>query len=214
MAKKDEMFEKMHRQNKDHEYRRVMQVRAMQPDGEDTNKMFIEGKAVAFEEETVLFKYDGIDYKEIISNKAFESTDMSYAFLKYNHSDSIMAMARTKNETLDIEVKDDGVYIKAELANTTAGRDLFELVRRGDIDKMSFSFHIEEESYNENEHTWTVHKIDRLYDVAAVTIPAYENTDLYARRYGEVETERINKVEALEAERSRKEILVRLNILN
>jgi HK97 family phage prohead protease len=208
---REEILSKMYRHN---DYRHEMQIRIAQPgEGEqETDAMIIEGRAVTFDEETVLFEYDGIEYKEIIAKGAFDNTDMSYAFMKYNHSDTIMAMARTKNNTLQIDVRDDGVYVKAELADTTAGRDLYTLVKRGDIDKMSFSFTIEEESYNKESRTWTVRKIDKLYDVAAVTVPAYENTDLYARRYGEVETSRSQEVEAEALERSRTVTRIRLNM--
>lgn len=207
---KTEIDKRMFKHN---DYRRVMQVRAFQEDSEQEGKMILEGKAVTFEEPTVLFKYDGVEYKEIIARGAFDETDISKAFLKYNHSDNIMAMARTKNNTLQIDVRDDGVYIKAELANTTAGRDLYELVKRGDIDKMSFAFTIREESYDKEEHTWTVRKIDTLYDVAAVTVPAYENTDLFARRYDDVEAKRRQEVEASELERRRMIAKVRLEII-
>lgn len=197
---------------KHNDYRRLMQVRAQEFDVEGDGKMIIEGKAVTFDEPTVLFRYDGIEYKEIIARGAFDEADTSKTFLKYNHSDNIMAMARTKNGTLQIDVRDDGVYIVAELANTTAGRDLYELVKRGDIDKMSFAFTIREESYDKEEHTWTVHKIDTLYDVAAVTVPAYENTELFARRYGDAEARRRQEVEALELERKRRIVEVRLKM--
>ena len=202
--------------NRHNDYRHTMQVRIAEPgEGEeDSDKMILEGKAVTFDEETVLFKIGDTEYKEIIKKGSFDETDMSEAFMKYNLSDAFMAMARTKNETLQIDVRDDGVYIKAELADTTAGRDLYTLVQRGDIDKMSFAFTIEEESYNKETHTWTVHRIDKLYDVAAVTIPAYENTELYARRFGEVETSRIKEVETEKIERDRLAAKVRLNILN
>jgi HK97 family phage prohead protease len=209
MPKKDELMKRMFKHD---DYRHLMQVRAL--DQED-DKMIIEGKAVTFDEATVLFKMDGVEYKEVIARGSFDETDMDYAFLKYNHTDSIMAMARTKNGTLQIDVRDDGVYIRAELANTTAGRDLYELVKRGDIDKMSFAFTIKEESYDKEERTWTVHKVDRLYDVAAVTVPAYENTQLFARRFGEVEATRKAEVEAEKAlERDRMVAKVKLRIKN
>ena len=164
------------------DYRRLMQVRILDGLEEQDSKMIIEGKAITFDEETVLFEHEGIQYKEIIARGALNEADLSYAYLKYNHSSNIMAMARTKNKTLQIEVRDDGVWIRAELANTTAGRDLYELVRSGIIDKMSFAFTIKEENYDRSTHTWTVRKIDKLYDVAAVEIPAYDNTLLFARR--------------------------------
>lgn len=199
---------------KHNDYRHLMQVRAVDLDPED-HKMIIEGKAVTFDDPTVLFEIEGNEYKEIIARGSFDETDTSYAFLKYNHSDAIMAMARTKNGTLQIEVRDDGVYVRAELADTSAGRDLYTLVKRGDIDKMSFAFTIREESYDSKERTWTVQKVGRLYDVAAVTVPAYENTELFARRFGEVEASRKAEVEAEKVlERTREAAKVRLKIKN
>lgn len=196
---------------KHEDYRRLMQVRVFNQSADEPNpKMIIEGKAVSFDDPTVLFTMDGVEYKEIIARGAFDATDISKAYLKYNHSDNIMAMARVKNGTLAIEVRDDGVWIKAELANTTAGRDLYELVKRGDIDRMSFAFTIREESYDKETHTWTVRKVDTLFDVAAVEQPAYENTQLFARRYDEAEASRRQEVETLELQRKR--VRVRLSI--
>jgi len=183
------------------DYRRLMQVRIMDGIDDTDNKMIIEGKAIAFDEPTVLFEYEGTQYKEIIARGAMDEADISYAYLKYNHSNNIMAMARTKNKTLQIEIRDDGVWIRAILANTTAGRDLYELVRSGIIDKMSFAFTIKDETYDKQAHTWTVRKIDKLYDVAAVEIPAYENTLLFSRRLGDVEACLKSEVEALRLER-------------
>lgn len=194
------------------DYRHLMQVRIFNQDGEDNqSKMIIEGKAVTFDDPTVLFTYEGVEYKEIIARGAFDETDISKAYLKYNHSDNIMAMARVKNGTLSIEVRDDGVWIRAELADTTAGRDLYTLIKRCDIDKMSFAFTIREESYDEKLHTWTVRKVDTLFDVAAVEQPAYENTQLFARRYGDAEARRKSEVEILELQRKRARVRLSIN---
>ncbi len=179
---------------------------------DDQSEMIIEGKAVCFEDPTVLWKDGDTEYKEIIARDAFSDCDMSDCFLKYNHNDTVMAMARTKNKTLQIDIREDGVYITANLANTTAGRDLYELVKRGDIDKMSFAFTIREESYDRDAHTWTVRKIDKLYDVAAVTVPAYENTSLYARRHDDVEALRVKEVESLQRALEQRKIKLKLEI--
>jgi len=211
---REEIFKKMF---KHEDYRHPvinLAVRAADPDADD-NKMIIEGKAVVFDEPTVLFKSGDTEYKEIIASGSFDDTDMSQAFMKFNHSDQVMPMARYKNGTLEIDVRDDGVYIRAELADTQSGRDLYTLVKRGDIDKMSFAFTIREESYDYDTHTWTVKKVDRLYDVAAVNVPAYDQTELYARRFGEVEATRQATVEAEKAlERDREAAKVRLRIKN
>lgn len=190
------------------DYRHLMQVRAM--DLNDDGKMIVRGKAISFDDPTVLFTYEGNDYTEIIEKGALDEADLNSAYLKYNHSSSIMAMARYKNGTLKID-RATG-EIEAELANTTSGRDLYELVRSGIIDKMSFAFTIEEESYNKEQRTWKVRKIGKVYDVAAVEVPAYENTDLFARRYGEVEANRRKEVEAQVQARKRKVDIIKLTI--
>jgi len=185
-------------------YHRLYEVRAL--DKGDDNKMIIEGKAVTFGDKTVLFKWGDQSICEIIDKNAFKDADMSDVFLKYNHSEDLMVLARTKSQTLSLEVKEDGLYMRAELADTTGGRDLYELIRRGDIDKMSFAFSIEkdgeEKLETDSEITFTVKKIRKLYDVAAVPLPAYENTNIYARRLGEVET----RQEQVEAEKRDLEI--------
>lgn len=176
-------------------YHRIYEVRAAEPkEGDDPKAMIVEGKAITFNDETFLFRdnWAGKDVYEKIDSHALEGADMNDVFLKYNHSDQIMVMARTKNRSLTLIPNPDGLHIRAELANTSAGRDLYELVRRGDIDKMSFAFSIEQERSDETDEriTYTVMKIRKLYDVAAVPLPAYDNTQMYARRLGDVESHR------------------------
>ncbi|MCU7522510.1 MAG: HK97 family phage prohead protease [Ignavibacteria bacterium] len=187
------------------DYRRLMEVRALDPDAANPDEMILEGRAIVYDTKTKLFSYGGVDYYEIIEKGALDEADTKDAFFKYNHSDTVMVMARTKNGTLQLDNSSDGVKIKAKLANITAAKDLYTLVKRGDIDKMSFAFTIREESYDEKEHTWKVRKIDKLFDVAAVAMPAYEDTSLYARRLGDVETRR-EQVEALELARKRAQV--------
>jgi HK97 family phage prohead protease len=199
---RNEIFERMFKHN---DYRRLMEVRALDPDASSPEKMLLEGRAIVYDSKTKLFSWDGVDYYEVIEKGAMDEADTKDAFLKYNHSDTVMVMARTKNGSLQLDNRADGLYIKAELANITASKDLYTLVKRGDIDKMSFAFTIREESYDELEHTFKVRKIDKLYDVAAVAMPAYEDTALYARRFGDVEARR-EQVEALELARKRAQV--------
>lgn len=181
--------------------RQEFQVRAALDELEN-DKMIVEGKAITYNDKTRLFTFDGQDYFEVIERGALEGADISDVFLKYNHSDNVMVLARTRNKTLELEDREDGLYIRAELADTTAGRDLYELIKRGDIDKMSFAFTENGYSYDEEERTWFVRSIKKLYDVAAVDIPAYENTTIYARRKDDLE-KHLADLEKLEATKKR-----------
>ena len=174
----------------DNDLRREIQFRALGKDEkpeELKDEMIVEGKAITYDEKTKLFSMDGDDYFEIIERGALKETDVSDVFLKYNHSDNFMVLARTRNKTLSIEDREDGVYIRATLANTSEGKDLYELIKRGDVDKMSFAFTEKDGLFDEETRTWTVKNITKLYDVAAVTVPAYENTNIYAVRMNELE---------------------------
>lgn len=167
-----------------------LQVREVSEGSNSENKMTVYGKPIVFNSKTLLFRAGDIDVYEIIDQHALDNTDTSNCFFKYNHSDEVMVMGRTKNGTLRLEKRDDGMWIEDDLPNTTAGRDLYELIKRGDIDKMSFAFTIDEESRDESvegEVTYRVMKIGKLYDVAAVPLPAYEDTQLFARRRQDVE---------------------------
>lgn len=148
--------------------------------GEDTKELWVEGCAVCFDSPTVLFEMGGTEYKEQIDSRAFEECDMSDVIFNYNHAGKVMA--RTRNKTLCLEVREDGLYIKARLDGTEEGRRLYDEIKGRYIDRMSFQFTVREESYDKINHLWTVRKVKRLYDVSAVDIPAYDDTSIEARK--------------------------------
>ena len=182
---------------KDREFRQFtsFHLRAADPVEENgATELYIEGVAATFNSPTVLFEYDGIEYKEQIDRMAFEGADMSDVIFNYNHSGKVMA--RTRNKTLQVWVENDGLHIRARLDGTEEGRKLYEEVKGGYIDRMSFAFTIKESSYNLDEHMRTVLKVKKLYDVSAVDIPAYDTTSLSARSSFEEELEKEHKAAA------------------
>ena len=170
------------------------EVRSMPVSIDDSQdqKMLIQGYAIRFNEPAV-FKFDGVEYREVIDPRALDKTDMKDIPLKYNHSDNVMVMARTRNKTLQLIKDEEGLRILADLANTTAGRDLYELIKRGDVDKMSFAFTVAKDDYDRETRTRTILAIDKIFDVSAVDTPAYETTSLSVRSYFEAEAEKQRK---------------------
>lgn len=167
--------------------------------------MIVEGRAIVYDSPTVMYELDGIKYYEVIKKGALDGADLRDVPFKYNHSDAVMIMARTRNNTLKLAVDDQGLWIRAELADTTAGRDLYALIKRGDIDKMSFAFTVLEESYNQDMRTRSIDKIKRVWDASAVDIPAYSDTSISARSYFEAKAEAEAQARAaLESEEQRK----------
>jgi hypothetical protein len=167
------------------------EVRSMPVSIDDSQdqKMLIQGYAIRFNEPAV-FDVDGVEYREVIDPRALDKTDMRDVPLRYNHSDNVMVMARTRNKTLQLIKDDEGLRILADLANTTAGRDLYELIKRGDVDKMSFAFTVARDDYDVETRTRRILAIDKIFDVSAVDSPAYETTSISVRSYFEVEAEK------------------------
>ncbi|WP_207545217.1 HK97 family phage prohead protease [Desulfoscipio geothermicus] len=185
---------------------RIAELRALEPAG-DQQEMIVEGRAIVYDKPTVMWEWDGVKYYEVIARGALDGADMKDVPFKYNHSDAVMVMARTRNKTLELMPDNEGLLIRAKLANTTAGRDLYELIKRGDIDKMSFAFTVLEHSYNKDTRTRTILKFKKIWDVSAVDTPAYQDTSISARSFFEAEAEREQK--AAEAAQLRKLLIAK-----
>ena len=171
----------------------------------DVEELYVEGFAVTFNQPTVLFEMGGIEYKEQIDSHAFAEANMTDVIFNYNHSGKVMA--RTRNNTLRLSVDENGLYVRAKLSGTEEGRKLYEEIRGGYIDRMSFQFTIAEESYDKENNLFTVRKIKKLYDVSAVDIPAYDTTSISARSFLEAVADREQKAQA-SAELRKKLILL------
>lgn len=113
-----------------------------------------------------------------------------HCFMKFNHSEDMFPVARVRNKSLVLEGKDDGVHMRAKVIDTPTGQELFKLVEEGILDRMSFAFTVDKDQdcvieTKEDEETFvinrTINHIRALYDVAAVMVPAYEQTSLHAR---------------------------------
>lgn len=178
---------------------------------EEAQELWVEGYAVRFESPTVLFEYDGVEYKEQIDRNAFEECQMEDVIFNYNHGGKVMA--RTRNMTLFLEVRGDGLFIRARLDGTEEGRRLYEEIKGGYIDRMSFRFSVREEAYDKQNHMWTVRRIKRLYDVSAVDIPAYDDTSISARKKTILDFKEQEKKRAkLEMEIRKRKLRLRLKI--
>lgn len=145
-------------------------------------KMIIEGYAIKFNEQT-LIGTEAHGFKEIIAIDALTETNMKDVPLKYNHQDNFLVIARTRNKSLELEVDEVGLKIRAELLDTQSNQDIYKMVKSGLLDKMSFAFTVKNQSWDRTGTIAirTIQKIDRLYDVSIVDVPAYEGTSVYAR---------------------------------
>lgn len=182
--------------SKDRIYR-SFEVRA-EPEG-----MMVEGYAAVLDSPTVMYEIDGVEYKEVIDRKAFDQAQMQDVVMNFDHQGK--PVARTKNGTLTLDVDGYGLRVRADLSSTADSRSLFEEIKAGLIDKMSFAFSVKEESYDRQTRTRRITGIKRVYDVAAVSVPAYDTTSIMARSFfeAEAEKERAEARNALELARAK-----------
>ena len=189
---------------KGREYRALQDFSLVPREGEaDAYK--VRGTAIVFDTPTCLFEVDGVKYYEVIDRHALDGCDMSDVIFNYNHGGKVVA--RLRNKTLVLTITDRGLDMEADLSGTAAGRDLYEEIDGGYVDKMSFSFVVRAAEYDAATHTRRITKIRKLYDVSAVDIPVYEETSLSARSFFEVEHSK--EVKALEQAARRRRLLAR-----
>lgn len=152
-------------------------------DEENGGKMIIEGYAAVFDSETLIGDEEWGFY-ERIEKKAFDGANMKDVPLKYNHSDSVPILARTRNKSLELSVDDKGLFIRAELLDTQDNIDMYKRIKAGLIDKMSFAFTVAKEGEDWEKGKIpkrSIKRFDRIFDVSVVDTPAYEDTSIYAR---------------------------------
>lgn len=176
---------------------RTMQIQRREAQEGAEKDYKVRGYASTFEP-YCLYSFDGVDYFEQIDAKAFDEADMSDIIFLYNHEG--MVYARQKNGTLEVSTDEHGLLTVADLSSTQQSRDLFDAIDAGLVDQMSFAFTVREDSYDSKTHTRTILKIDKVYDVSAVSIPANPGTDISAvsaRDYfnGVIEAEKAERLE-------------------
>lgn len=174
-----------------------LQVRA---DEQESGKMIIEGYPVVFNQEVYIdMGYDG--WYETIDRNAFANADISDVALKYNHNDNILILARTRNESLKLEFDEKGIFIHAELIDTTTNRDIYKMVQSGLLQEGSFAFTVtswDETKDDKGDLHRTITGIGKLFDVAICPNGAYGDlTEIYARSYDLLENKKKDKAEAL-----------------
>ncbi len=132
------------------------------------------------------------NFKEIISPDAFEGRLNDDVRFLINHEG--LPLARTTNDTLKLTTDETGLRYEAKVANTSLGRDLLELMRNGTINQSSFAFVVDDDSWEVKDgvNIRTINKVSRLYDVSAVTYPAYEEASVALRSMDEWKKERRN----------------------
>ena len=153
---------------------------------DETNGSHLTGQPIVYNERTDLGWYD-----EIIEDGALNDTDLRDVRFLVNHNTDMIPLARSRNNnansTMQMEVVPGaGMSIRVNLdtENNAEAKALYSAVERGDISGMSFMFNVDADSWDDidSDHpTRHITRISKVYEVSAVTFPAYEATSIQAR---------------------------------
>lgn len=203
------------------EYRNMAMTAIEQTDSEQEqdNKMVVRGYASTFNEPYTLFRGEDLQFDEVVDADAFANTDMSDVIMQYDHEGRVFA--RQSNNTLTVTPDERGLLIEADLGGTELGRQLYEEIRGGYTNKMSFGFTVDDEDIDESEDeegrllvTRTIKSIRKLYDVSAVSIPANDATEISVRSLtdGVIEKAQAERLAAEAVELRKRKMMMKLKL--
>ena len=221
MAKKDKTKEQKNQTQptKKIEYRNFLcKVETREDEQHGT---VIEGVPIVFNKRTDL----GFCY-ETIEPTALDNADMRDVRFLVNHDTDQLPLARSRNNnansTMQLSIEPDGLHIRADLdvENNQRAAELYSAVKRGDVSGMSFMFSVNDEEWSDLDSTHPVRhirSIDKVYEVSAVTWPAYEDTSITARSLDSARASLDSEKKALDSARKteelRREVIERANKL-
>lgn len=145
---------------------------------------YVEGYATKFER-YLLFEDDKKPVYEQFLPECFRDCDMSDIIFQFDHAGKVYA--RLSNNTLTVEPDATGLFVCADLSKTSAARSMYEDIQSGLVTKMSWGFMPDYDTLEvvegANEITIKHHRIKKIYDVSAVSIPANNDTEIQARNF-------------------------------
>lgn len=153
----------------------------------DDDEKVITGRPIVYNSRTDLGWFD-----EVIESGALDGANLNDVRFLVNHDRSMIPLARSRRNnfgknTMQLSTDQQGMnidYVRLDTENNSTARALYSAVERGDITGMSFLFSIDDEEWEnlESDHpTRHIKKIGSVVEISAVTFPAYEATEIYAR---------------------------------
>lgn len=195
------------------------EYRSMRMDIADAEDYMVVGYATTFDDPYHLYNTKDkegkdIEVREVVSRSAFDETDMSDVIFQYDHEGRVFA--RLSNKTMELKADEHGLLVRAYLGGTEIGRNLYEEIKGGYTDKMSFGFTVAKDhmTFEGDSYVRSIDSIGKLYDVSAVSLPQNNNTEIVSARkhidgvIDELETERARAEEEMRMLNERKENLL------
>lgn len=193
----------------------------------EDNEYVVEGNFSTYDSPYKLYDYDEAGYHfevwEQVRKGAFDNTDLNDVIMQYDHEGRVFA--RSSNGTLQLDL-DEQPHMRANLGGTEIGRQLYEEIKGGYTNKMSFGFIVDSDEKTRSEElidgvmniriNRTITGIKKLFDVSCVSIPANDQTSISARSFsaGVVEDalKEIKEVQKNKNEEARKRLALKMKM--
>lgn len=170
---------------------------------------YVDGYAALYEPYVLYYDSDGQPVHERFEPGCFDDCDMSDVIMQYDHTGKVLA--RNSNGSLIVGADETGLFFAADLSRTEAARSLYDDVKAGMVTKMSWRFRCGTYYYDLETRT-IVHKtVKKVYDVAPVSVPANNETEINARAWVDGEIEQAARREA-ELDVRRRKLRIKNNI--
>lgn len=166
----------------------------------------IEGVPIVFNQNT-----DMGWYQETIASGALDKCDMKDVRFLVNHNTDMIPLARSRNNnedsTMQMKIEENGLHIRVDLDvdNNTEAKNLYSAVSRKDVSGMSFMFSVVRSEWDETDPEYPTRKIleiGKIWEVSAVTWPAYEGTTITSRCSRALDSAK-NELDSLREERKK-----------
>lgn len=188
--------------------------------GDGEENYIVEGYFSTYDDPYELYRDGKYIAMEKVDRNAFNGVDTSDTVFQIDHEGRVYARTRNGSIELDFNAK-EGPSHRTNLGLTSSSRGVYEDIDAGLYDRMSFAFTVAEDEFTEEEREngdvvvlRTIKKIDKLYDISAVSFPANPNTSISARSKeafdGEIERFEAERLRLEEIENRRKAIIDRL----
>lgn len=170
---------------------------------------YVEGYAARYEPYVLFYDADNQPIYERFEPGCFDACDMSDIVMQYDHQGKVLA--RTSNGSLLVDVDGQGLFCAADLSRTEAARSCYDDIQAGMVTKMSWRFRLGDYYYDEDTHTIVHRTVAKVYDVAPVSIPANDNTEINARAWVDGEIAQAARRE-VELDERRRRLAAQINI--
>ena len=171
----------------------------------------LEGIPIVYDVETDI----GGMWKEIIDRGALDQADLKDVRFLVNHDMDSIPLARSRNNnensTMQMMVEEDGLHVRVDLdtEGNPKAKELYSAVKREDVSGMSFAFTVKEDAWDDLDSEYPtrhIKSLGRIFEVSAVTFPAYEQTSINARSLESGKASLDSAREALESARKVEEM--------